>query len=50
MSDRAVNALSWTIVLIAVLAFVDPWLSYCKDLIALGIAFTSLGPIFVLAY
>jgi hypothetical protein len=50
MSDRAVDALSWTVVVIAVLAFFDPWLGYCEDLIALGIAFAALGCLFLVAY
>jgi hypothetical protein len=50
MSDRAVDAISWIVVGVAILAFFDPWLGYCEDLIALGLAFMALGSLFVVAY
>jgi hypothetical protein len=50
MNDRAVNALSWAVVILAVVAFVDPWLDYCADLIALGVALPALGALFLFAY
>jgi hypothetical protein len=50
MSDNSLNTLSWIVAVIAILAFVDPWLSYCHDLVALGTAFVAFGALFVLAY
>jgi hypothetical protein len=50
MNDRVANILSWVTVIAAAVAFVDPLLDYCNDLVFLGVSWIALGALFVVAY